>query len=125
MNGSTICVADDDSAVRQTWARALREAGHTVFEAADGEDVLELLKRQPIALVILDILMPRKEGLETIAGIRTQSPTTRILAVSGGGEAVKAPDALYLAKRFGADEVLQKPFRLTLLIEFVNRLLKS
>lgn len=125
MSGSLICVADDDGAVRQTWATALHEAGHTVFEAADGEDVLELLKRQPIALVILDILMPRKEGLETIAGIRTQSPGTRILAVSGGGASVQAPDALYLAKRFGADETLEKPFRLTVLIDFVNKLLKA
>jgi DNA-binding response OmpR family regulator len=125
MHTPAICIADDDDAVRKTWATALREAGHKIFEAADGEDVLNLIDRQAVALVVLDILMPRKEGLETIAGIKSRSPDTKILAVSGGGDSVQAGDALYLAKRFGANAVLQKPFRIATLLEQVNGLLRG
>ena len=125
MNSSTICITDDDDAVRRTWAHALKEAGHTVFEAADGEDALQVLRRNSIAVIVLDILMPRKEGLETIAGIRAHSPGTKILAVSGGGDSVRAGDALHLAKKFGADAVLEKPFRLSVLIEHINKLLRD
>jgi DNA-binding response OmpR family regulator len=83
---------------------------------------LELFNSQDFQLVITDVFMPDKDGIETIREIRAQSPTTRILAMSGGGRA-GATEFLGLAKSLGADMILQKPFRVHSLLDTVRQLL--
>lgn len=104
-----ILVIDDDHAVRRTICENLEENGYDVTEAADGEEGLLLIEsgKQP-AVVVIDIIMPRKEGLETIIEIRKKFPGIKLIAISGGGR-TKSTDFLQLAKRLGSDAIIPKP----------------
>lgn len=102
-------VIDDDEFVRTTIASMLASAGYDVIEAADGQQGLQLFLRHAVDLVITDILMPSKEGIETIVEIRQRNREVRIIAVSGGGS-IGSGSLLHAAQRLGADEVLSKPF---------------
>jgi CheY-like chemotaxis protein len=117
-----ILVIDDSSTVRQFVRAAL--AGHAVIEAGDGQAGLALFYRQNPDLVITDMIMPIKEGIETIREIRQSGRETKIIAMSGTSE--KA-ERLYLAaaQKLGADAVLKKPFESIELQQIVARLLMS
>jgi two-component system, chemotaxis family, chemotaxis protein CheY len=119
---ATIMVIDDDGDVREFLRRALETAGHQVIEADDGQRGLSLFRAQPAQVVITDILMPRKEGIETIRDFRRLYPTVKIIGISGGG-ASGFMDFLQAALAMGADHVLHKPFRAKTLIELVDGLL--
>lgn len=120
-----ILVIDDDPFVRSMVERALRTFGHRVQAVPDAERGLELLQRGRWDLVVTDILMPGKEGIETIVEIRTFHPELPILAISGGG-ATSAPDGpLEDARLIGADETLAKPFDVPALMGKVDRLLAT
>jgi CheY-like chemotaxis protein len=104
-----ILVIDDSSVIRCLMHAALADAGHTVVEAADGQAGLALFHSRRPHLVITDLVMPVKDGIETIREIRKCDPETPILAISG----TWAPaDHLYLnaAKKLGAHVTLSKPF---------------
>ena len=105
-----IAIIDDDDLVRGMMANALRKKGLTVHEAGDGNEGLQVVLHNDIDLVITDMLMPDKEGVETIIELRQIRPKIKIIAMSGGG---KKQDMTFLkmAKQVGADTVLQKPFR--------------
>lgn len=117
-----VLIIDDETAMRQTLRRILESSGHAVLEAPDGRKGLELFHEHRPALVIADLLMPEKEGLETIRELRAQTPDAKIIAISGGGS-FGEPGFLHAAAVFGAGEVLQKPFRAEELIAAVNRML--
>lgn len=119
-----ILVIDDEPGVRQTVHRILILAGHSVVEAEDGAAALSQMRSEAPAVVLTDILMPGTEGIETIFKIRRALPETRIIAMSGGGQAGNF-DFLKLAERAGADAVLAKPFRAVELTEAVDRLLTA
>ncbi len=120
-----ILIIDDDPFVRSMVTRALREYGHSVLVAEDGDQGLAVMTERIVDLVITDILMPRKEGIETIVELKTFYPDLPVLAMSGGG-ATSAPDApLEDARLIGADDTLAKPFNLSTLIHTVDRLLAS
>ncbi len=105
---ATILIADDDPLLRRTLSDILRAAAE-VIEAADGAEALRLcIERRPDVAVI-DLVMPRLDGLETIRRLRVECPGLRIIAVSGGGRN-RYTDILELADRLGADAVLAKPF---------------
>ncbi|MGH6981345.1 MAG: response regulator transcription factor [Stellaceae bacterium] len=111
-----ILVIDDQEMVRITVKRILASAGHEVVEAASGDAGVALyLQRQPV-LVLTDLLMPDKPGGETIAQLRENGATAKIIAMSGG-------DGLDLAREIGADEVLEKPFRADALLALVRTLI--
>jgi len=102
-------VIDDDDFVRATIAAILESAGYDVIEASDGQQGLQQFLRNAVDLVITDILMPSKEGIETIVDIRQRDREVRIIAVSGGGN-LGSGSVLHAARRLGADAVLSKPF---------------
>lgn len=106
-----ILIIDDDASVRLTLRSALESVGHVVTEAADGNDGIERFIAEPSDMVITDILMPNKEGLETIMNLRKINRNLRIIAISGGGR-IKAVDFLEAASDLGADAVLKKPFHM-------------
>ena len=87
----------------------LEKGGHEILEAPDGKVGLALYKKDPTDLVISDIFMPHKEGLQTIKELRQDFPDAKIIAVSGGGK-VKGFDYLDDAELFGANRTLAKPF---------------
>lgn len=118
---ATILLIDDDPQVRRTLARMLSRS-HLLIEAADGFEGVRLFTQHRPDLVITDILMPNKEGIETIMELRRLSPGVKILAISGGGYRVKT-DFLSMAEELGADATLQKPIELADLLAAVDRLL--
>ena len=121
---AVILVIDDDPAMRRLMVRTLSAQQHRVIEAENGEDGLKLLNSEKPDLVITDILMPQKEGIETIREIQERTPGTKIIAVSGGGSSQKLM-FLDIARAFGAEAVLAKPFRPNQLIEAVESALNS
>ena len=119
-----ILVIDDDQDVRLLAREALESAGHEVIVAADGAQGLELQRKSRAAVVITDILMPEKEGLETIRGLRRLDPEVRIIAISGADpESVNG--YLRLAVTFGARRILGKPFGVDDLLAAVSEVLAS
>jgi CheY-like chemotaxis protein len=106
---SRILLIDDDDALRKMLRLTLVELGHSVIEARNGREGLEAHARHPIDVVLTDIIMPEKEGLETIMELRRGQTPARIVAMSGGGR-IDAQDCLALARRLGAQSVLEKPF---------------
>ena len=119
---TTILVIDDDAAFRRMVVRVLAGAGHEVSEARDGREGLKLFRAHHPALIITDILMPEREGIETIRELRREAASVAIIAMTGGGT---PPFLRYLdfAREFGADATLAKPFYPAELIETVNRVL--
>ena len=104
-----ILIVDDDAQFRKMLRMMLEKGGHEIFEAPDGKVGLALYKKDPTDLVISDIFMPHKEGLQTIKELRQDFPDAKIIAVSGGGK-VKGFDYLDDAELFGANRTLAKPF---------------
>lgn len=104
-----ILLIDDDPPVRTSIADVLSENGHTVAEAFNGNHGLAQLNRDAFDLVVLDILMPEREGIETLREIRRKWAALPVLAISGGDRTGWC-DHLRMAAHFGADDTLAKPF---------------
>ena len=106
---ANILVADDEELARFTIREILEAEGHSVIEAKNGNEAIALFNKQPTDLIITDIIMPDKEGIETIIELKREHPEVKIIAISGGGR-TRNLDFLDLAKRYGADVILAKPF---------------
>lgn len=117
-----ILVIDDEAPIRAMLQQVLERSGHEVAVATEGAEGLTLFRAKPADLVITDIFMPEKEGIETILELRKQSPQTKIIAISGGGRAGKL-DFLTTAKNLGAHQTLAKPFERQELLDAVNAVL--
>jgi len=117
-----ILVIDDVAMMRDLVRRMLERDQHSVVEAEDGEVGIAVVEMQDPALVITDLIMPKKEGIETIQQIRRSHPNTKIIAMSGhvGADGVSYLDA---ARKLGADAILVKPFLRAALLAVVDRLL--
>jgi CheY-like chemotaxis protein len=126
-----ILVIDDDASQREIFRESLEQAGYEVKEAPDGQAGLRLFRQQPCHLVITDIFMPEKEGLETILELKKEFLYVKIIAISGGMTWPKedgnlmAETALEAAKRLGADRTLQKPIPLQRLLNTVDEVLQT
>jgi len=119
-----ILVIDDDDMVRTTIVRVLQSQGYQVVTARDGEQGLRVHRREMPDLVITDILMPEKEGIETIMTIKKEQPNARIIAISGGGRFGDA-DVLEMAKQLGACHSIAKPVEPEELLRSVSRCLSD
>lgn len=117
-----ILIIEDDQDFRDMLRLTLEEAGHEVEEATDGALGCDLYGENRHDLVITDIIMPGKEGVETIISLRNMDPAAKIIAISGGG----LTKASYLphAKKLGADEVLAKPFQRHQLLDLIGGVLE-
>jgi len=105
-----ILLVDDEAPVRRTLRLMLERAGHEVFEAEDGADARRKLPECRPDLLVLDMLMPNKEGVETRMDLRQSGDPTPILAMSGGGR-VGNLAFLDAALILGARRTLKKPVR--------------
>lgn len=117
-----ILIVDDDPMVRAIAIELLRDDRHAILEAADGAQALTLMERMPVDLVILDMLMPNIDGLETIQAMKKRNASAKILAISSGG-ILDSASLLRIAVTFGADAAMQKPLRMGSFRGAVNRLL--
>jgi DNA-binding NtrC family response regulator len=119
-----ILVIDDDADLREVILEALESAGHEARGATDGVQGLELQHERPADVVITDIFMPDKEGIETIRELKEQFPGVKIIAMSGGGHYVKKPGYLFTASEIGAAMILRKPFDQKALLDSVQEVLE-
>ncbi|MCX8044724.1 MAG: response regulator [Desulfobacterota bacterium] len=117
-----VIVIDDDHNILVVLAGMLKKAGHTVRTAHDGSTGFALFKERKPDLLITDIVMPEKDGMEIIAEIRRSARDVKIIAISGGSDFI--PDHyLDTAQLFGADRILKKPFTLQELTAIINELM--
>lgn len=119
MNNPTVLVVDDESALRDFVRRNLEVRGFTVLTAANGLEALAIFHTQSVDLVILDVMMPRLDGLETLRRIR-QNSTVPVIVLSALGEENDKIRALNL----GADDYLTKPFGVGELLARVQAVLR-
>ncbi len=117
-----ILIIDDDPQINLLLQDVLEFEGYQVITAQRAAEGLHQLETTKVDLVITDVIMPDKEGLETIRELRERYPQTKILAISGG-LTKSGVDVLEIAKRLGAHKVLAKPFDVQDLILSVRALL--
>ncbi|NGZ28821.1 MAG: response regulator [Magnetococcales bacterium] len=117
-----ILIIDDEIPVR-VYLRQILEGVHEVLEAANGKVGLRLYWEHMPDLVITDILMPEKDGVEVIMELVDQAPGVKIIAISGGGRGLDANFNLRVAQDFGALRALAKPFTRREVLDLVNDLL--
>ena len=117
-----ILVIDDDAAVRKFIRMTLQRKKHTVVEADNGRRGLVLIEEhRDISVMITDLIMPEKEGIETIIEVRKKNPAIKIVAISGGGK-VSPENYLVIADALGANTTLKKPFSAQELMHAVENL---
>lgn len=119
-----VLVIDDDEIVRMTLRVILQRENCIVIEAKNGNQGVAMYKQENPDIVITDILMPDKEGLETITEIRACNAKVKIVAMSGGGN-TKNMSFLKMAQKVGADQVINKPFKADEIPTLVADLLKK
>jgi DNA-binding response OmpR family regulator len=115
---------DDDAPLLKLAVEYLSRAGHAVTTAANGKEAMRLVQDSTFDLVITDLIMPEKEGMEVIMELRRTIPTLKIIAMSGGGR-IDAGDYPATAKQLGASQTLSKPFSGKELLEMVSAVLKG
>jgi DNA-binding response OmpR family regulator len=104
-NPSTILLVDDDEAVRKLLSFPLEREGYEVVQAADGQQALDRFDEQPIDLVVLDVMLPRVDGLEVCKQLRARSSVPIIMLTARDDELDKV-----LGLELGADDYVTKPF---------------
>jgi CheY-like chemotaxis protein len=120
---ANILLVDDEEQLRQMLTIVLEEAGHSVRGAGDGKEALESFQNHPADVVVTDMIMPNKEGTETILELRRSYGDIKIIAMSGGGRNTPQ-DYLKPAKTFGANITLAKPFTNQEFLDAVTSLLE-
>ena len=118
----SILIIDDDVQIRKLLRQMLEQAGYDVVDAPDGNIAMQRYRESPADLIITDLIMPEKKGLETIHELRQQFADVKIIAISGGG---RVGPARYLegAEKLGAARTIEKPFTRAAILEAVRQLL--
>ena len=102
----TAVVADDEEDIRELIAEMLTESGFSVETARNGREAMARIRKGHVSLLIVDLIMPEQEGIETIQQLRRERPDLPVIAISGGGH----PSSLNAARLLGARQTLRKPF---------------
>lgn len=117
-----ILIIDDDVHILRMLRQTLERKGYEVIEASNGKEGIRLYREEPADLIITDLIMPEKEGIETIKELRRDFPQLKIIAISGGGRI--GPEVyLSMAKKLGAMRTFIKPIAREELLEAVRELL--
>jgi YesN/AraC family two-component response regulator len=117
-----ILIIDDESAIAIMLKKMVEKAGHEAKTAINGNEGLQLFDTYNPDLLITDIVMPEKEGLELIIELRRKNPNLKIIAISGGGR-FQYEGYLNSAKHLGANKVFQKPLDLKELMSSISEML--
>lgn len=119
-----VLLIEDDAELLMLLRGAFETAGYVVGHATNGEEGLDRFRREPADLVVTDIFMPERDGIETILALRVLDPLVRIIAI-GGALGATPHDCLDLAWQLGANETLAKPFGLTDILQCAERVLSG
>lgn len=117
-----ILIIEDDIQMRQLLTQMLQRAGYEVVEASNGREGIKLYRDDPTDLIITDIIMPEKEGIETIIELKGGFPDVRIIAISGGGR-IDSKDYLEMAEGWGVECTFSKPFDRKELLAAIDQML--
>ncbi len=121
---SKVLIIDNDPLVCDTLRIAAEAAGPTVVLAQNGHEGLEAFPKFQPDVVVTDILMPEKEGMETIVDLRRLNPDVPILAISGAAPAGNI-SFLKIAQKLGANRTLSKPFAMEAFVAAIADLAKK
>ena len=121
----SVLVIDDDNQFRTFVREVLEAEGYDVREAANGEEGVKAYRQRPADLVLCDIFMPEKDGLQTIRELHHEFGKAKIVAISGGGCCLSQADFLPLAKEFGAVAGLDKPVKSSTLMGTLKQILAA
>jgi len=105
--------------IRKLIRNMFAEDHYEIEEAENGLDGLEIVRSNPVDLVITDIIMPKMEGIELIMHLRRDFPEIKIIAISGG-----KPYYLYMAKKLGIENVFTKPLNLHAFLDAVKKIIQ-
>jgi DNA-binding NtrC family response regulator len=114
-----ILIVDDEAPIRFLIAQALVSQGYTVKTAESGLEALQIAGAEAFSLIMTDLIMPGKDGIETILALKSKHPKTRIIAMSGGFQGGKS-SYLPLAGKIGACRTLAKPFGIAAMFEAIE-----
>lgn len=117
-----VLVVDDEPMILEFVQFVLEEEGYAVVVAVNGKEGEKLCEEHAVSLLITDLIMPDKEGLETIGVIRENHPAMKVIAMSG---AVNSETYLKIARKLGAEETLEKPFDRNALVAAVRRVMNT
>lgn len=118
-----ILVVDDEVNIRNILRDSLKKEEHEVFEASSGQEACDILDTQAIEVMITDLVMPGKTGLDLIMEIKEKIPELNIIAISGGGGINGRFDYLPIAQLIGANNIIRKPFSVAEIKKTVSDLL--
>jgi len=116
-----ILIVDDEIYIRELVKKVLTPKGHKVLEADNGHNAITALQENNVDLVITDLVMPGKGGIETLMEIRETNNTIKIIAISGKIE-TSSDSIRTMASQFNVDRVLPKPFDVDKLVKMVSEL---
>lgn len=122
MNRKRVLVVDDDPEMRGAVERILSAAGYAVDLAADGDQAIAAQRARPADVVITDVFMPTRDGLETIQFFHAQYPDLPIIAMTGGSPTGRIDEYLNVAEVAGARATLRKPFAAQALLDSLSAL---
>jgi len=122
LSGNTVLVVDDEAGIRQLASRVLTAAGCASHGASNGREAIAVLEHTPIDLAVIDMIMPEKEGVETIIEAKARWPNLKVIAISGGGR-LAPDDFLQLARMVGADATMKKPLNFKEMLSRIDGLL--
>ena len=118
-----ILIIDDEAMIRDLLVQILEREGYETITASDGKDGIKIHRENPADLIITDLIMPEKDGLEAIMELRRDFQDVKIIAMSGGGK-IDPETYLQIAKTMGAIKTLTKPFDLRELLKTVQEILE-
>lgn len=119
-----VLVVEDDPSVLEATKIILEDSGHVVDTAENGFTAMERLEARDFDLVVTDILMPEKDGIELLQDIARNWPDLKVIAFSGGGQ--RRPVSYQkISRSFGASAFIHKPFTKTELVGHVNEVLST
>jgi len=122
---SRILVIDDEPQMRDMLSQTLERAGHEVIEAINGQQGIEFFKKSPTELIITDLIMPGKDGMETIIELKREFPDVKIIAISGGSREMDPRDYLLYVTQVGVARTLIKPFEPNELLDIIKDILTN
>ncbi len=117
-----VLIIEDDDEIRGLLEHLLARAGYDVATAANGKRGVEAFLARPFDLVITDIIMPEKDGIEALIDLRRGRPDLKVIAISGGGRA-EPESYLHSAQLLGANRTLRKPFSNAAIMAAVKELI--
>lgn len=122
---AAILVVDDESPVREMIRAMIESDGHEIHEACNGVEARRICEENAIDLIITDLVMPEKNGIDFIMEVKKSHPNVPVIAISGGGGITGRFDYLQIAKLVGASNILRKPFAMEKLRSTIRNVLKE